>query len=152
MTDESETPNRPPEVDDNRSENQSSKAHSQSQLESPDRNRVYEALADRRRRYVLHCLNTSRTPMALADLADAIVRWETDTAPTEVQTERERIYTSLYHWHLPKLADTNLVSFNVTTKRVSLREDTADFPLQFIEQVQENIEKDTSDTNRENKS
>jgi hypothetical protein len=149
MTDEPETPNRCPKVDDNRSENQSSKTHSQSQLKSSDRNRVYDALADCRRRYVLHCLKTARTPMALADLADEIVRWETDTAPTEVQAERERIYTSLYHRHLPKLADADLISFDVTDKRVSLHADTADVPLQCIEQVQEKIHRDTTDTSRE---
>jgi hypothetical protein len=149
MTGESEPPNRIPEVDDSHSENQSSKAHSQSQLASPDWDKIYDALADRRRRYVLSCLKTSRTPIALSDVADTIVRWETDTEPTEVQEKREQIYASLYHWHLPKLADANLVSFDVVEKRASLREDAADFPQQLVEYVQKTIEKDASDTSRE---
>ncbi|WP_227379690.1 DUF7344 domain-containing protein [Haladaptatus halobius] len=77
-----------------------------------------------RRRYVLYCLKTSKRPIPLADLADELVRWEIDMAPTAVQDERERIYVSLYHCHLPKLADANLISFDMNRKLVTLHKDT----------------------------
>ncbi|MCO8246627.1 MULTISPECIES: hypothetical protein [unclassified Haladaptatus] len=58
----------------------------------------------------------------LGDVADAIVRCKTETEPTEVQAERERIYVSLSHHHVPKSIDANLVSFDVSENRVAFRE------------------------------
>jgi hypothetical protein len=90
---------------------------------------LFRVLADRRRRYVLHSLETAEMPMALADLADELVRWETDEEPTAVQDERERMYVSLYHHHLPKLAEQNLVALDLNRKLVSLREAADDLEL-----------------------
>lgn len=73
---------------------------------------LFDVLSNPRRRYILSHLQASKTPMALADLTDAVVRWETGEEPTAVQAVREQVYISLYHWHLPKLADAGLISFN----------------------------------------
>lgn len=67
--------------------------------------------------------------MALADMADQLVRWETGEEPTAVQDERERIYISLYHSHLPKLADKGLVSFDLNKKLVGSHEAADDLQL-----------------------
>ena len=58
--------------------------------------------------------------MALADLTDDLVRREADASPTAVQDERERIYVSLYHHHLPELATADLVSFDIDRRLVGL--------------------------------
>lgn len=109
-------------VGNNRSESQSAETNSNNPTEPARREEVYRVLADHRRRYVLHHLNASTVPLALADVADELVRWETDKKPIEVQEKREQMYSSLYHCHIPKLADANLVSFDVAQKRVSLCE------------------------------
>lgn len=80
---------------------------------------AFRDLQDRRRRYVLRCLRTSETPMALADLADELVRWETDASPSAVQDARERLYASLYHCHLPELANKGLIEFDTDQNLVS---------------------------------
>lgn len=108
--------------DGGQSEKQLSKTLAERQPGSVRLDSVFGALADPRCRDVLRRLNTSRTPMALADVADAIVRRETERELTEVQVERERIYVSLYHRYVPKLIDANLVSFDVFEKRVPFRE------------------------------
>lgn len=100
---------------------------------APSGDELLRVLADRRRRYVLQCLKTAKTPMALADLADDLVRWELDAEPTAVQDERERIYISLYHHHLPKLAEHDLVSFDLNQKLVSLGEAATDLGLGIIQ-------------------
>lgn len=75
---------------------------------------VYEALADPRRRYVLSCLQTYVTPMALADLADEVAMAEhdatrlNDVSPAAVKS----LYLDLYHVHVPKLATLGLVEFD----------------------------------------
>lgn len=113
-------------------EGQASKAATNRTAESPFSDAVRSVLANRGRRYVLRCLRTSETPMALADLADELVRRETDASPTAVQDERERIYTLLYHYHLPKLAESCPVSFDADRKLVDLREDAAERPLDAV--------------------
>lgn len=97
--------------------------------DSRERTDDFRVLRNRRRRYVLHCLKTSKTPMALADLADELVRWETDDSPSAVQDLREKVYTSLYHCHLPKLANKGLIDFDTDQNLVSFREDADDFLL-----------------------
>lgn len=80
-------------------------------------------LADRRRRYALYRLKESETPMTVADPADDVVRRETDRSPAAAQDERARIYVSLYHNHLPKLAEAALVRFDVDRSTVRLSPD-----------------------------
>ena len=58
--------------------------------------------------------------MALADLTDEIVRLETDAPPTAIPEKREQVYTHLYHRHLPKLAESRLVSFDMNENLVCL--------------------------------
>ncbi|WP_435181801.1 DUF7344 domain-containing protein [Halorussus sp. AFM4] len=95
----------------------------------PSRDARTGVLADRRRRYVLSRLEASGAPMAVADLADDVVRRETDRSPTAMQDERERIYVSLYHNHLPKLAAAELVRFDADRKLVELAADVGELPL-----------------------
>lgn len=81
---------------------------------------LFDVLSHQRRRYTLYCLWTYDTPMALADLTDEIVRFEVDAEPTAVPDIREQVYVHLYHRHLPKLHEADLVTFDMTRNLVSL--------------------------------
>lgn len=86
---------------------------------------LFDALADRRRRYVLHCLRESRTPMALADLADEVATREQEAPISEVPAEEvKRVYVSLYHAHVPKLADASIVEYSQQRDLVALSENS----------------------------
>ncbi|NUB91324.1 hypothetical protein HT576_09880 [Haloterrigena sp. SYSU A121-1] len=80
---------------------------------------VYEALGHPRRRYLCYTL-LEDTEWSLTDLAAKIAAWETDTpehAVTELQ--RERVYVSLYHAHVPKLVDENVIAFDDATETIT---------------------------------
>ncbi|QLG61526.1 DUF7344 domain-containing protein [Halorarum salinum] len=78
---------------------------------SPDE--LFDALADRRRRDVLDLLRTHGGPMSLADLADEIAVREDETPITEVTPgDATRVYMSLYHTHVPKLADAGFLEYD----------------------------------------
>lgn len=132
MTDESNNLSERPPAGGDRPESQPSNEAIDTTGNSVGRDELFSVLANRRRRYVLYCLKTSKTPMAVADVADALVRWETDESPPAVQETRERVYISLYHCHLPKLADADLISFDINQKLVDLREDGKDLPLSVV--------------------
>ena len=84
---------------------------------------VFESLAHRRRRYLLRCLCEFDDPMTLADLADEIASRENDAPITELSGEEvKRIYTSLYHTHVPKLAAVDLVRYDQDSDTVALAE------------------------------
>lgn len=86
---------------------------------------LFDALADRRRRRVLRCLREYRTPMALADLADEVAAREQELPVPEVPPgEAERVYASLSHAHLPKLADANVVEYDRERGSVALSENS----------------------------
>ncbi|NIB99222.1 hypothetical protein [Halobacterium sp. R2-5] len=72
---------------------------------------VFRALQHSRRRYVLHAL-AEDGEQTLAELATGVVAWEQDKCPERVtDAEREQCRTSLYHSHVPKLADIGVLDF-----------------------------------------
>lgn len=86
---------------------------------------VFEALADERRRYALHCLKEHETPLALADLAEEVAVQENSSPITEVTAEDvKRTYMSLYHTHIPKLEDAGIVRYNQDADGVVLSDDS----------------------------
>lgn len=83
---------------------------------------IYECLSRSRRRYLLHCLNTEDQSMALAELAEDVADREA-RAQTEVDDVFvEDVYMSLYHTHVPKLVDANLVEYDQGRDEVTLIE------------------------------
>lgn len=82
-----------------------------------ERDELFEALTDRHRRRVLDVLRTAGQPLTLTALAEELALRTEDEASDD-RTERLRV--SLYHRHLPKLADTGLVEFDVDRKTVAL--------------------------------
>ena len=82
---------------------------------------LFDALAHRRRRYVLECLREDGTPVALAELADEVAARERETPVHDVPAEQvERVYLSLYHTHVPKLAGADVVEYSPGNGMVEL--------------------------------
>lgn len=73
---------------------------------------VFGALAHPRRRYLIYSL-LSDTKRLLGELATKLVAWERDIGE-EAHTEfdRDEMFTSLYHAHVPKLVDLNIIQYN----------------------------------------
>lgn len=80
---------------------------------------VYEALAHPRRRYLCYTL-LEETTWSLPELARKVAAWEADVADHAVsEEERDRVYVSLYHAHVPKLVDEGVLAFDETTETVT---------------------------------
>lgn len=87
-------------------------------------NTIFNVIAHHRRRYALRELQRHEKPMALADLADEIAVRENEAAITDIPAEEvKRIYMSLYHTHIPKLAEASLVHYDQERDTVVLIED-----------------------------
>ena len=72
---------------------------------------VFESLAHPRRRYVVYSLLSS-TEWTLPELATKLVAWERDVAEEAVTDfDRDEMFTSLYHAHVPKLVDHDIVTY-----------------------------------------
>lgn len=72
---------------------------------------VYEALAHPRRRYVIYSL-LSNAQWTLTELATKLVAWERGIPEADVDdVDRDEMYVSLYHSHIPKLNDLDIVEF-----------------------------------------
>lgn len=95
---------------------------------------LLDVLTKRRRRYAIYCLHTFETPMAVADITDEIVRIEMDTEPTAVPEIRQQVYTVLYHKHLPKLAEADIITFDREENLVDFGPD-ADGLKPYMEQL-----------------
>lgn len=85
---------------------------------------VFEALADRRRRYVLFSLVDAPDGVAeLDELSEQVHRWERAAEDALPDDHRDRVVASLYHVHLPALADAGLVEFDARSKTARYRGD-----------------------------
>ena len=73
---------------------------------------VYEALAHPRRRYLCYSLLSS-SRWTLTDLATKLVAWERDIPEKGVaEVDRNEMYVSLYHAHVPKLVELDIVEYD----------------------------------------
>lgn len=97
---------------------------------SLSRDTIHDLLAHQRRRNVLAFLH-EHGPLALPDLADELASLEHGTPLAEVpEDDVLRVYTSLWHVHIPKLAEATVVSYNQDRDVVALAEN-ADLVGQF---------------------
>lgn len=72
---------------------------------------VFKALSHPRRRYIVYSL-LSNTQWTLTELARKLVAWERDIREEAVTDhDRDRMYISLYHAHIPKLVDLEILKF-----------------------------------------
>lgn len=72
---------------------------------------VFRAVADERRRLALDCVTEHRL-LTLPDLAEEVTERETGESVTELPPEQiAETYFSLYHNHVPKLENADLVRY-----------------------------------------
>lgn len=99
-----------------------------------DLDHVYEALGHPRRRYLCYSL-LEDTRWSLPDLATKIAAWENDIPDHAVtENQRERMYVSLYHAHVPKLVDEGVIVFDDVNETVTPAEN-ADQVLAALEGI-----------------
>ncbi len=83
---------------------------------------VYEALNHPRRRYLCYTL-LETTEWSLTNLAAKTAAWENEIPEHEVTTtQRERVYVSLVHAHVPRLVDEGVVAFDEDTETITAAE------------------------------
>lgn len=101
-------------TDDENSSNASASPNGPSAKVPPlSQDALFNALASRRSRYILHHLRSEETPVTLADLVDIVAAWETDKSIDLVSDEhRHNVSMSLQHTQLPKLAMAGLVQYD----------------------------------------
>ncbi|QFU83919.1 DUF7344 domain-containing protein [Natronorubrum aibiense] len=77
-------------------------------------------LAESERRYLLYELANHRSAN-LEDVIGQIAAWKHDTHPSQVDTEaRQRLYVSLVHNHLPRLADYGVIDYDLRSGDIVL--------------------------------
>ena len=90
--------------------------HEAGEVEGADLDELYHTLAHQRRRFVLFCLSMHDKSCTLADIASEVASQEQDIPITDIPSEEvERVHLSLYHVHVPKLAEANLVEYDRET-------------------------------------
>jgi len=78
--------------------------------ELPGTDRLLRAVADEQRRAVLRTLSEADDALDYETLTERVVdRIRSDDATLPGSEQRERVRISLYHTHLPKLADCGLI-------------------------------------------
>ena len=96
---------------------------------------VYDALADKRRRYALHFLKQRSEPVTVRELSEQVAAWENQKSTEELASqERKRVYIALYQSHLGTLDDEGLVDYDEDAGTVSLSDAFAGVDL-YIEVV-----------------
>lgn len=74
---------------------------------------LYDILANRRRRYVLHILKQSNSKTDIGTVAEQVAAWENNTTVQQITgAERKRVYTALLQSHLPKMDRIGIVEFD----------------------------------------
>jgi DNA-binding transcriptional ArsR family regulator len=81
---------------------------------------IHSALANERRRHVLSILENTGAELSLNELVRKVAERESGNEPGATCDEVEQIRISLYHRHLPKLADVGLVEHDPGEKTVAL--------------------------------
>ncbi|ELY66516.1 DUF7344 domain-containing protein [Natronococcus jeotgali] len=94
---------------------------------------VYEALAHPRRRYLCYSLLSS-SHWTLTELATKLVAWERDIPEEDVdEVNRNEMYVSLYHAHVPKLVELDIVEYENGGEKVVVADTNAPQVLAALE-------------------
>ena len=81
---------------------------------------VYELLQNRRRRYLLYCLDYHDGEVSLSRAVDVVTAWETNCPVEDVRsTDRRCVYAALRRRHIPRLETENVVTLDEDSGVVS---------------------------------
>lgn len=84
-----------------------------------DQDEMFEALTHERRRYLLYTLFDDDA-ISLQELAKKLTSWEDGVPKVDIDEEKfERVYASLYHAHVPKLADLDIIDFDRANETIT---------------------------------
>ncbi|WP_459195119.1 DUF7344 domain-containing protein [Halosimplex sp. J119] len=90
-------------------------------LKYSNKSLAYDALSSPRRRAVVRVLDDTDGSLPLRELAVEVAREEAQSEDDTDEDDRiERIQTTLYHVHVPKLADAGIVRYREESERVTL--------------------------------
>lgn len=78
-----------------------------------------------RRRYALYCLLGYAAPMTLPTVADCVTELEYGAPAETLLEERLCVYMSLYHEHVPRLAEAGIVDYHQEGDSVDLTENAS---------------------------
>lgn len=82
---------------------------------------LFRILSSSRRRYIIYFLHQAEGDVSLGDLATRIAAKENDRPTDEVtDSERQRVYISLYQTHLPKLEESGIITYDEDERIVSM--------------------------------
>lgn len=85
---------------------------------------AFEALSNRRRRYVVHWLLEAETATEIRQLSKQVAAWENDKPRGRVTAqERRRVYNALQQFHLPKLDDVGVIRYDADRGVVEATDD-----------------------------
>lgn len=84
---------------------------------------MFDILSHARRRTLLLLLDSYKQAPAIADMATDIAKYESKEPIEELSGETiRRIHISLYHWHIPKLEDAGIITYNQDRNTVAFTE------------------------------
>lgn len=95
--------------------------------------RSYDQIASRRGRYLRYL---STNPIRLSDMASRITEWKHGTPADDRLDKRLAIYTSLYHIHISKLAETDVGAYSQWEEMVELNRNATQL-RPYLEQAAE---------------
>lgn len=81
---------------------------------------VFAVLSNERRRLILEHLFSRPPPVSVSELVDLLATEELN-GHERPEDLRDRVFTSLHHVHLPKLADSNMVDYDPDREEVVVR-------------------------------
>lgn len=118
--------------------------HTDPQLLAPaleadvDTDQVIRSLGSPRRRYVLSLLSGRDAPMALADVATDVTRWELDADREETSNESiQAVEVSLSHTDGPMQADVGLLEYDPQKRTIELTTHGPDVVLGGLPSIEE---------------
>lgn len=92
---------------------------------------VFTCLSDARRRHLIQYLGEEETPVSIETVAQQIKKWEKRTEDTPSQ---QAILSSLWHHHLPKLAEADIVALD-TDKKIVQEGNRFTMAHSYLEQI-----------------
>ncbi len=96
--------------------------------------RLFRALADQRRRYILYSLQlASSETVTLEELVTHVANWETEPGTPLTEDHREELTIALQHHHLPKLEDYGMIDYDPRTEMICYQDEIA--KQDWLEQV-----------------
>jgi len=99
--------------------------------------KLYTALSEERRWLALQCIREHRT-IALADLAELVAEAEEGEDVQEIPEEEVRnVYVSLYHVHVPLLAEVDLAQYDQERDLVAVTDRTESILDSVADQLRE---------------